>query len=216
MTKTNVVAHRPSERHASGPAAEKESPRRNACARRNCPRVGPPRRGAGRSRSGGGSSSHQAIMRPDGMPVWTSGVVAGHDHDLTAARDKHVLGALYWAASQRHLPPGRWWLRGRRPGRPRPVQAARRRQRPRGRSPDLQRATTRPAHWANAASPTDHPLEGPATHHRQSLLDRRHRWCRNDAHPIRTTRHRPILPEITSVSPDHPTPASTRTWTVDG
>ena len=43
-------------------------------------------------------------MRPDGMPVWTSGVVAGHDHDLTAARDKHVLGALYWAASQLHLP----------------------------------------------------------------------------------------------------------------
>ena len=42
-------------------------------------------------------------MRPDGMPVWTSGVVAGHDHDLTAARDKHVLGALYWAASQLHL-----------------------------------------------------------------------------------------------------------------
>ena len=43
-------------------------------------------------------------MRPDGMPVWTSGVVAGHDHDLTAARDKHFLGALYWAASQLHLP----------------------------------------------------------------------------------------------------------------
>ena len=42
-------------------------------------------------------------MRPDGVPVWTFEVVAGHDHDLTAARDKHVLGALYWAASQLHL-----------------------------------------------------------------------------------------------------------------
>jgi hypothetical protein len=45
----------------------------------------------------------QAIMRPDGFPIWTSEVVAGHDHDITAARE-HVLGALYWAASQLGLP----------------------------------------------------------------------------------------------------------------
>jgi hypothetical protein len=32
-------------------------------------------------------------MRPDGQPIWTSEVVAGHDHDLTAARDAHLLGA---------------------------------------------------------------------------------------------------------------------------
>ena len=43
-------------------------------------------------------------MRPDGLPIWTSEVVAGHDHDLTAARDADVLGALYWAASQLNLP----------------------------------------------------------------------------------------------------------------
>jgi len=46
----------------------------------------------------------QAIMRPDGVPVWTSQVAAGHDHDLTAAREGQVLGALSWAASQLHLP----------------------------------------------------------------------------------------------------------------
>ena len=57
---------------------------------------------SGKHRAFGGNV--QAIMRPDGLPVWTSEVVAGHDHDLTAAREGHVLGALYWAASQLHLP----------------------------------------------------------------------------------------------------------------
>src|SRR4051794_35929029 len=57
---------------------------------------------SGKHRAFGGNV--QAIMRPDGQPVWTSDVVAGHDHDLTAARDAHLLSALYWAASQLHLP----------------------------------------------------------------------------------------------------------------
>jgi DDE superfamily endonuclease len=43
-------------------------------------------------------------MRPDGHPIWTSAVVAGHHHDMTAAREAHLLGALYWAASQLDLP----------------------------------------------------------------------------------------------------------------
>ncbi|WP_214408361.1 transposase family protein [Pseudonocardia lacus] len=45
----------------------------------------------------------QAVMRPDGFPVWTSPVLAGRHHDITAAR-AHLLGALYWAASQLGLP----------------------------------------------------------------------------------------------------------------
>ena len=57
---------------------------------------------SGKHRAFGGNI--QAIMRPDGQPVWTSEVVAGHDHDLTAARDNQVLGGLYWAASQLNLP----------------------------------------------------------------------------------------------------------------
>jgi hypothetical protein len=57
---------------------------------------------SGKLRAFGGNV--QAIMRPDGQPVWTSEVVAGHDHDLTAARDNQVLGGLYWAASQLNLP----------------------------------------------------------------------------------------------------------------
>lgn len=41
----------------------------------------------------------QAVMRPDGFPVFVSDVEPGSTHDLTAARE-HVLGALYAAASR--------------------------------------------------------------------------------------------------------------------
>jgi DDE superfamily endonuclease/Helix-turn-helix of DDE superfamily endonuclease len=44
----------------------------------------------------------QALMRPDGLPIWISPVEPGSVHDLTAAR-AHVLGALY-AAAGRGLP----------------------------------------------------------------------------------------------------------------
>lgn len=44
----------------------------------------------------------QALMRPDGFPVWISDVEPGSVHDVSAAR-AHVLGALY-AAATRGLP----------------------------------------------------------------------------------------------------------------
>jgi DDE superfamily endonuclease len=40
----------------------------------------------------------QALMRPDGLPVWLSDVEPGSTHDLTAAR-AHALPALYAAAA---------------------------------------------------------------------------------------------------------------------
>jgi hypothetical protein len=45
----------------------------------------------------------QALSAPTGLPLWVSDVEPGSVHDLTAAR-RHVLGALYWAASQLDLP----------------------------------------------------------------------------------------------------------------
>jgi hypothetical protein len=45
----------------------------------------------------------QVLSAPDGFPLWVSEVEPGSVHDLTAARE-HVLGALYWAASQLDLP----------------------------------------------------------------------------------------------------------------
>jgi hypothetical protein len=44
----------------------------------------------------------QAVMRPDGFPIWVSAVCPGSVHDLTAARE-HVLAALY-ATATRGLP----------------------------------------------------------------------------------------------------------------
>jgi hypothetical protein len=46
----------------------------------------------------------QAVMRPDGLPIWTSPASPGHRHDLTVAHDHDVLGALYWSASELDLP----------------------------------------------------------------------------------------------------------------
>lgn len=46
----------------------------------------------------------QAVMSPDGQPIWVSQVAPGHRHDLTVARDAGVTGALNWAASQLDLP----------------------------------------------------------------------------------------------------------------
>jgi hypothetical protein len=44
----------------------------------------------------------QAVMRPDGLPIWVGEVEPGSVHDLTAAQE-HALGALY-AAAARGLP----------------------------------------------------------------------------------------------------------------
>jgi hypothetical protein len=46
----------------------------------------------------------QAIMRPDGLPVWTSDAMPGHLHDLTCAQTLGVTAALNWAASELELP----------------------------------------------------------------------------------------------------------------
>src|SRR5438045_9780085 len=42
----------------------------------------------------------QAIMRPDGLPLWTSEAEPGHVHDITAAQT-HALQALYRATPNR-------------------------------------------------------------------------------------------------------------------
>ncbi|WP_308290997.1 transposase family protein [Micromonospora sp. RL09-050-HVF-A] len=46
----------------------------------------------------------QAVMRPDGLPIWTSEAMLGHLHDLTCAETLDITGALYWAASDLRLP----------------------------------------------------------------------------------------------------------------
>lgn len=46
----------------------------------------------------------QAIIRPDGLPLWTSEVTPGRLHDSTAATQHHIYPALYWAAGHLNLP----------------------------------------------------------------------------------------------------------------
>lgn len=46
----------------------------------------------------------QAVMRPDGLPLWTSEATPGHLHDLTCTQLHAITGALYWAAAHLHLP----------------------------------------------------------------------------------------------------------------
>jgi hypothetical protein len=57
---------------------------------------------SGKHRAPGGNV--QAVIRPDGIPIWVSGVLLGHRHDLTCARVGGVLGALYRSPSQLDLP----------------------------------------------------------------------------------------------------------------
>lgn len=45
----------------------------------------------------------QAVMRPDGLPIWVSDVEPGSDHDISCAR-ANTLPALYAAASRLNLP----------------------------------------------------------------------------------------------------------------
>ena len=57
---------------------------------------------SGKHRAPGGNI--QAVIRPDGQPIFLSEAAPGHLHDLTVARDAGVIGALNWAAAQLDLP----------------------------------------------------------------------------------------------------------------
>jgi hypothetical protein len=57
---------------------------------------------SGKHRAPGGNI--QAVIRPDGIPIFVSDAAPGHQHDLTVARDAGVIAALNWAAAQLDLP----------------------------------------------------------------------------------------------------------------
>jgi hypothetical protein len=46
----------------------------------------------------------QAIMRPDGLPIWTSTAMPGHLHDIRCARDLGITATLNWSAADLDLP----------------------------------------------------------------------------------------------------------------
>lgn len=46
----------------------------------------------------------QAIMLPNGLPIWTADAMPGHLHDLTCAKSLDITAALNWAAAELNLP----------------------------------------------------------------------------------------------------------------
>jgi DDE superfamily endonuclease len=46
----------------------------------------------------------QAIMLPNGLPIWTADAMPGHLHDLTWAQNLDITAALNWAAAELNLP----------------------------------------------------------------------------------------------------------------
>jgi hypothetical protein len=144
---------------------------------------------SGKHRAFGGNV--EAVMRPDGFRISTSPVMAGHDHDITAARDTHVLGALYWAASRLGLPClADSGYEGAGQGVHTPIKQ------PRRRSPDLQRAAPRqPRDRGTRLRTAEHPLARTAAGHRQPVENRAHRIRRPRTHPISNT----DTVEITSI-----------------
>lgn len=109
----------------------------------------------------------QAVMRPDGLPIWVCDLAPGHPHDLTAARDTGVLAALNWAASQLRLPTlADSGYEGAGHSIKTTSQATGQRAHSRARQPDLQppaprhplprRTRLRPAHRTLTSTPTHH------------------------------------------------------------
>lgn len=46
----------------------------------------------------------QAIVLPNGIPIWTSDAMPGRTHDLTCAQTLNITAALNWAAAELDLP----------------------------------------------------------------------------------------------------------------
>jgi hypothetical protein len=46
----------------------------------------------------------QGLMRPDGLPAWTSAAMLGHLHDISCARELDVTAALNGSAGELDLP----------------------------------------------------------------------------------------------------------------
>jgi hypothetical protein len=154
---------------------------------------------SGKHREQGGNV--QALMEPNGFPLWFSEVEPGSTHDITAARE-HVLGALYRAYSRLDLPtPADGGYGGAGIGVHTPIGQ------PAGnQTPDadnrtynaLLRGLRCPGRTRLRAPPR--PPAGTPPHHHQPAQDRHHRQSRTRPHPFRTRPTGLKVGEITSVN----------------
>src|SRR5512143_244940 len=119
----------------------------------------------------------QVLAAPNGTPLWISAVEPGAVYDMAAART-HALPALYWAASQLHLPP---WptpatTAPEPASTPRPPNPPAAPPPPPPRQPHLQPAPARPTRPRRTRGRRTHPtLAHPQPHHPQPQPHRQHR-----------------------------------------
>jgi hypothetical protein len=142
----------------------------------------------------------QAIIRPDGLPIWLSDVEPGHRHDMACARNARALAALYWSASQLDLPTlADSGYEGAGQGIHTPIK-----QPPAGRySPRTTRPTTfscgRPAASANAASPCSPAAGAPCDASPPALAESATTPKPHSSSPTSNNCSYALLVEITSI-----------------
>ena len=186
-----------------GPGVSARDPGRHGHPRRPVPPEDPSVRGeaidlcySGKAHAHGGNI--QAVMAPDGFPLWVSEVEPGSVHDITAAP------CTPCPRSTRPPRPGcPPWLT---PVMTAPASAytSRSSSHPAGRSsyryPHRQRAAPLAAlPGRTRVRPAHRPLAHPPAHHRQPLQDRRYRPRRPRPDPFRARLHQMKIAEITSL-----------------
>ena len=157
---------------------------------------------SGKAHAHGGNV--QAVLAPDGFPLWVSQVEPGSVHDITAAR-AHALPALYPAAAA-GLPaladPG---YEGAGIGILIPVK-----QPPGSRELDVNTRTRNALQRSlrclgeTRVRAAHRPVAHPSPHHRQPQQNRRHRPRGARPHPFRARLHHMNFVEITSIWPSPP------------
>jgi hypothetical protein len=142
----------------------------------------------------------QALIAPDGVPLWISEVRPGSVHDITAARDL-VLAVL--TPYLKDLPVlaegGYGWIRQRRPRGVHAGQEVQGRLRTRPRHAHVQPVAARATLPGRARLRTADPaLDHPATRHAQPPPHRAHRTSGSGPDPIRAPHHHVTATEKTS------------------
>jgi hypothetical protein len=129
----------------------------------------------------------QAVMRPDGIPIWTSAAMPGHLHDLSCAREPGVTATLNWAAADLDLPAladAGYENAGhgiktpiKQPADGTPLAVGNR----------AYNRLLRGLRWQGRTRlrDPDRPLENATSHHRQPAPDRRYRHRRAPRDPLR-------------------------------
>ena len=143
----------------------------------------------------------QAVMRPDGLPLWAGPAEPGSAHDITAARI-HALPALYRAAALGMSCLADSGYEGAGIGILVPREEPSREPGARYRRAHQERAAARPALPRRARVRPAHPALGrPPAHHRQPQPNHRDNPRSTRPHPIRAQIHQVKIGEITSVAP---------------